>query len=93
MYRVIIAGDRNWADLELEEKIRRLLLQMPKDPQGDWDVHGACSGVDQTAGRIARQLGFIVTEFPADWKKYGRAAGPIRNKDCLLYTSDAADEL
>lgn len=77
-FRVIIAGDRNWSDLDIERKIRQLLLllQLPRDPQGNWNVeivHGACSGVDQTAGRIARELGFIVTEFPADWQKYGRA--------------------
>ena len=88
MYRVIIAGDRNWGDQELEAKIRGLLLQMPRDEEGKWNVeivHGACYGVDLTADRVARELGFNVTAFPADWKKYGRAAGPIRNKQMLNY--------
>jgi hypothetical protein len=29
-------------------------------------------------------LGFIIDSNPADWKKYGRAAGPIRNKEMVM---------
>ena len=86
MIRAIIAGDRNWADSELEFKIRSLLQQIPLDPTGRRIaeiVHGACYGVDLTADRIAREMGFTVWSFPADWNQYGRAAGPIRNKQML----------
>lgn len=35
------------------------------------------------AGEVATELGCQVEVFPADWKKYGRAAGPIRNNEML----------
>jgi len=39
--------------------------------------------VDVTADKVARRLEFKVIVVPADWNKYGRAAGPIRNKQML----------
>lgn len=35
------------------------------------------------ASDVAKELGFIVLPFPADWSRYGRAAGPIRNRQML----------
>ena len=71
---VLICGDRYWSD---REAIRRRLKQLPKDTI---IIHGAARGADSIAGEEAKLLGLIVEEFPADWDKYGRAAGPIRNR-------------
>jgi hypothetical protein len=46
-------------------------------------VHGAASGVDRWAGRFAKAHGLQVREFPADWEKYGKGAGHIRNQQML----------
>lgn len=84
-WKVIISGDRSWSGPTIEEKIECLLLQMPKR-NGQWNVsviHGACHGVDQSADKIAKKLGFQTLAFPADWKRYGKAAGPIRNGQML----------
>lgn len=44
-------------------------------------IHGACpTGVDWHAGKWAKDRGIPIKAFPADWKKFGRAAGPIRNR-------------
>lgn len=43
-------------------------------------VSGACRGVDQLGERWARENGVEVDRYPADWKKFGRAAGPRRNE-------------
>lgn len=32
---------------------------------------------------LAHQLGYETMDFPADWDKYGRSAGPIRNGEML----------
>jgi hypothetical protein len=51
-------------------------------------IHGAAKGADTIAGNIANKLGFQVVSVPAEWEKYGRAAGPIRNKIMLNMEPD-----
>src|SRR5574339_101825 len=51
--------------------------QSKKGPNGEY------RGVDQFVGRAARQLELEEEPYPADWKKLGRAAGPIRNQQML----------
>jgi hypothetical protein len=52
-------------------------------------VHGACStGADQLAEQAAYFLGFKVERHPADWKRYGRSAGPKRNGKMVLLGAD-----
>ena len=65
---------------------------MPKKNNGEWAVkiiHGECKGVDLTADKVARKLGFQIISAPADWKTYGKAAGPIRNKQMLNMGANA----
>lgn len=48
-------------------------------------VSGAAKGID-TAGEIwCASKGLPLTRFPADWRKHGRAAGPIRNRQMAEY--------
>lgn len=42
-------------------------------------IHGVASGADTLAGEWAKSRGVPVEEHPADWKAYGRMAGPLRN--------------
>lgn len=42
-------------------------------------VHGAARGADSLAAAIWREAGLPVEAHPADWDRYGRAAGPVRN--------------
>lgn len=58
-------------------------------PRNTLIIHGACKGVDMTADKVARKSGFHISSVPADWKTYGRAAGPIRNKQMLDMGADA----
>lgn len=74
MTKYLICGDRNWRDPWL---IYYFLVRLDKDII---IMHGDAPGADSIAGAIASQLGFEVFAFPAQWDKYGRAAGPIRNR-------------
>jgi hypothetical protein len=75
--RVLVCGDRYWSD-------RAAIHQVLKDlPEGSVVIQGECRGVDLTAKSVAQALGFEVECYPADWDKYGKAAGPIRNKQML----------
>ena len=82
--KVLICGDRNWADYDLIlEQIRSAL-----DPLKDVIIHGAARGADSLAGKAGLSLGFEVQSFPAKWDTYGRAAGPIRNQEMLNQKPD-----
>jgi hypothetical protein len=54
-------------------------------------IHGCATGVDSEAALVAEMLAEIKREprtkalgFRADWQKYGKAAGPIRNCRMLV---------
>jgi len=44
-------------------------------------MHGGAGGVDRLAGEWASSNGMDPMIRKAEWKSYGRAAGPIRNKE------------
>lgn len=78
-YRVIIAGGRYFSDYELlKEKCDEFL----QDKTGEEIViiSGHVLEADSLDERYAQERGFKIETYPADWKKYGRAAGPIRNE-------------
>jgi len=46
-------------------------------------VHGDATGADSLADKVALNLGINRIKVPANWNKYHKAAGAIRNKDML----------
>jgi hypothetical protein len=80
--KVLICGDRNWSN---REKIKSFLSTLPKDTI---IVEGEASGADRIAREESEKLGLQVKKYPADWKKYGRSAGPIRNRQMLNENPD-----
>ncbi len=46
-------------------------------------IHGGATGADMLAGKWARYRGVKETPMPANWRLYGRAAGPLRNQRML----------
>lgn len=46
-------------------------------------VHGGASGADTLADIIASNLGFTIERYPAQWHRYGKKAGPIRNEEMV----------
>jgi hypothetical protein len=50
----------------------------------DLVMHGDCpTGADRYAGQFASLWDLPFLPFPADWKKHGKSAGPIRNRDMI----------
>lgn len=72
---LIVSGDRNWTD---REKIRKVLTEF--NPQTTLLVEGGARGADRLARQEGRKLGFKVITVDADWHKYGKAAGAVRNR-------------
>lgn len=78
--KVIIAGGRDCWNAELVIKaIAASRFHI------DEVVCGKAAGVDTLGERWAQWAGLPVAEFPADWDQYGKAAGPIRNKQMAVY--------
>ena len=77
--KLLICGGRRWYDRgSIRRQLRRLEIG-----SGDIVIHGDCSGADQSGGAVAAKLGATVQTFPAEWNKYGRSAGPRRNRQML----------
>ena len=84
MIRVIIAGTRTFSDYDLLcERVDDLLAKC-KDKEIEI-VSGGAKGADALGERYAEEHGLPCKVFPADWDKYGKAAGPIRNKQMAEY--------
>jgi hypothetical protein len=59
----------------------RRLVQLPKPTL---ILEGEAPGADTMARRFAEEIPWLCYRpFPAQWHKYGRAAGPIRNREML----------
>ncbi len=74
--RLLVCGDRNWRNIDLI--MDKLVELSPKVV-----IEGEARGADTQARQAAEELGIPVEKYPADWKKYGCAAGPIRNRQML----------
>lgn len=51
-------------------------------------IEGGAPGVDVIARDVLQNRGYRVIEVPAEWKKYGKAAGPRRNSKMLAMEPD-----
>lgn len=80
--KCIIAGGRKFKDA--------ILLKKEVDDFRDTHditeiVSGHALGADSLGEAYANFYGIKLTIFKADWDTYGRAAGPIRNKQMIDY--------
>ena len=48
-------------------------------------VSGGAKGIDTCAGEYAREHGLKLTEFLPDYRRYGRAAPLVRNREIIAY--------
>ena len=53
-------------------------------------IHGDARGADRLVGEWVQERGIQVLACPVDWKRYGRGAGPIRNRRMLDEKPDLA---
>lgn len=82
--KVIIAGGRDVYDYDfvkqaIEEGIASLGITVTEV------VSGKAPGVDTLGEQWAEENGIPIKDFPADWNRLGKAAGPIRNGEMAKY--------
>ena len=74
--KVLICGDRNWIDHDLIHVWLEKLVECGYDTV----IEGQARGADLIAREEAEGMDLTVLPFPADWKRYHRGAGLIRNR-------------
>lgn len=91
--RILICGDRWWGRVHPNAPAAAAILARKQWiilhdyvhnlPNGTIVIQGGAPGADLSAGSVAAGRHLPVEEYPADWRRYGRAAGPIRNQQML----------
>lgn len=78
--KLLVCGGRDYSD---EEHVYRVLNVFHEKYCISVIVTGAARGADYLAGKWANENNISLVEYPADWRKHGKAAGPIRNQEML----------
>lgn len=71
---VLVCGGRNFRDRAL------LWRTLGAWPEITHIIQGGADGADALAREYARANYLILTTFHANWAKFGKAAGPLRNQ-------------
>lgn len=88
--RILVCGDRDWTNINL---IAEVLGSFAFDTL----IEGECRGADRLARKVVESFNLqacidtgdesayqrLVLPFPANWDKYAKGAGHIRNKQML----------
>lgn len=88
-FRVIVAGGRDFNDYTLMEKKLDFILSEKSKTHAVVVVSGTAYGADKLGECYAEKKGYKVDKFPAEWDKFGRSAGPMRNKQMGEYSNTA----
>lgn len=81
-HRVLICGGRDFDDRELVARALNNYFYKMR-PSDVTVIVGRARGADTLAEDYARLRYMSVAPYPADWRKNGRRAGPIRNQKML----------
>ena len=76
--KLIIAGDRDFTDYDY---LTAKFLQVFEYVRVTEIVSGAARGADRLGEELAAEYDIPLKLFPADWDRYPRAAGLLRNEE------------
>ena len=86
MIKVIIAGTRDFNDYAFLKKNVDYFLQGINPNNEEIEiVSGNARGADKLGERYAKEYNLPVKLFPANWDKYGKRAGYLRNQEMANY--------
>lgn len=87
MIKVIVAGSRTFDDYELLKSECNMLIAPGVFNRQVEIVSGTAKGADQLGERYAKESGFDIKRFPANWARHGKSAGYLRNLEMAEYAS------
>ena len=78
--RIVVAGCRDYDNYEeAKQYIDQCILRI-RNTNKIIILSGCAKGADSIGERYALENGFEIERYPAEWKAYGKKAGPIRNR-------------
>lgn len=80
--KVVIAGSRDINDCNIVEKV--INLSGIKEYITEI-VSGHAKGIDSLGEEYAKKYNIPIKIFEANWNKFGKSAGPIRNEEMARY--------
>jgi hypothetical protein len=92
MFRLLVAGGRDYyAYRFIEQTLTDWFVNEWSEEHDTWEetdagitvVHGDAGGVDRIAAMWATYNNFVVEPHPADWTKYGKSGGNVRNAQMI----------
>jgi hypothetical protein len=85
--RLAIVGSRTFTDYDrFRSEVTRHTWNVFSEQDDPHEiVSGGAAGTDAMAERYAKERGWPLTVFPADWKTWGKAAGILRNRDIVRH--------
>lgn len=86
--KIIIAGSRTFNDYEsLKKTCDKIINRFYKK---DIEIVSGCArGADKLGEDYAKERGYKIHYFPADWNKYSKKAGHIRNRKMAKFSDSA----
>jgi len=82
--KIIIAGGRDFNDYN---KLKIVCDHTFRKLTAVEIVSGTARGADKLGEKYAKEKGYKIKRFAADWNKHGRSAGYIRNAEMAKYAS------
>lgn len=79
--RIVVAGCRDFEDYGFAKEKIDVCISNIKEKYSLIFVSGGCKGADMIGERYAKENGYKLERYTADWERYGKSAGPKRNKE------------
>jgi hypothetical protein len=90
LLKILVTGSRDWTDARsIELEMFRALYEAKTPFSEAVLIHGACpTGADALAEEYATATGMHIIRRPADWDRYGKRAGYLRNVELVELEPD-----
>lgn len=89
-FKIVVCGSRNFENYPLLRKVMGDVVAhvCAEHPAAEIIiVSGGARGADMLGEKFAAESGLSVERFPANWRRFGRGAGPRRNAQMAAVAS------
>ena len=78
--KIVVAGSREYTNYNEAKKFIDKCISRIRKNNKIIIISGGARGADTLGEEYAKENGFKIERYLADWETYGKSAGPIRNK-------------